>query len=74
MERAMPFDEDVSVQYGLDEYPLEDSLDVLGGARVGQSKVRILRLVTTPVEGCELLRRLRNDPQTSDIPVIILTR
>ncbi|MGA9348809.1 MAG: hypothetical protein WBW48_08395 [Anaerolineae bacterium] len=74
MERAVPFDEDTSVQYGLDEYPLEDSLDVLGSARVGQSKVRILRLVTTPVEGCELLRRLRSDPLISDIPIIILTR
>jgi hypothetical protein len=74
MERAMPFDEDLGVQYGLEEYPLEDSLDVLGSARVGHSKVRILRLVTTPVEGCELLTRLRSDPQTSDIPVIVLTR
>jgi CheY-like chemotaxis protein len=74
MERAVPFDEDTSVQYGLEEHLLEDSLDILGSARVGQSRVKILRLVATPVEGCELLRRLRNDPQTSDIPVIILTR
>ena len=74
MERAMPFDEDVSVQYGLEEHLLEDSLDVLGSARVGQSKGRILRLVTTPLEGCELLRRLRSDPLISDIPIIILTR
>jgi hypothetical protein len=74
MERAMPFDEDLSVQYGLEEYPPGDSLDVLGGAQVGKSRVRILRLVTTPLEGCELLKRLRSDPQTSDIPVMVLTR
>ena len=74
MERALPLDEDVSVQYGLEEYLLEDSLGVLGSVRVGQSKVRILRLVATPLEGRELLKKLRNDPQTSDIPVIILTR
>jgi CheY-like chemotaxis protein len=74
MERAMPFDEDLNVQYGLEEYPLESSLDILGTARVGQSKVRILRLVATPLEGCELLRRLRSDPLSSDIPIIVLTR
>lgn len=73
MERAMPFGKDSSAQYGLDEYPLEDNLDILGSARVGQSKVRILRLVATPVEGYELLRRLRSDPLISDIPIIILT-
>ena len=73
MERTMPFDEDSSVQYGLEEYPLGDNLDVLGSAQVGKSKVRILRLVMTPTEGCELLRRLRSDPVISGIPVIILT-
>ena len=74
MERAMPFDEDLSIQYGLDEYPLGNSLDILGTAQAGQSKVRILRLVTTPLEGCELLRKLRSDPLSSDIPIIVLTR
>jgi CheY-like chemotaxis protein len=74
MERAMPFDEALNIQYGLEEYPLESSLDTLGTAQAGQSKVRILRLVTTPLEGCELLRRLRSDPLSSNIPIIVLTR
>jgi CheY-like chemotaxis protein len=73
MERPMPFDEDTSVQYGWEEYPLGDSLGVLGSARVGEPKARVLRLVMTPTGGCELLRRLRSDPQASGIPVIILT-
>jgi CheY-like chemotaxis protein len=74
MEKITSFDEHFGVQHGLEEYPLEHPLDVLESARVGGSKVRILRLVATPTAGCELLRRLRSDPQTSDTPVIILTR
>ena len=74
MDRATRLDEDLSVEYGLQEYPLEDCLNILESARVGTSKVRILHLVTTPLEGCELLRRLESDPLSSDIPVIILTR
>ena len=74
MDRAMPLDKDSSVQYGLEEYPLGGSLYVPGNGRGVKSKVRILRLVTTPTERYELLRRLRSDPQSSDIPVIILTR
>ena len=74
MERAMPFDEDLNIQYGLEEYPRESSLDILGTAQVGQSRVRILRLVATPSEVCELLRRLRSDPLSSNTPIIVLTR
>ena len=74
MGRMVRFDESSSVQCGLGEYPLGDSLDIPGNGRGAKSKVKILRLVTTPVEGCELLRRLRNDPLISDVPIIILTR
>ena len=74
MGRTMHFGEDLSVQYGLGEYSLGDSLDIPGNGRGAKSKVKVLRLVTTPVEGCELLRKLRNDPLTSDVPIIILTR
>jgi CheY-like chemotaxis protein len=38
-----------------------------------KSSVKVLRLVTTSAEGCELLRRLEEDPVTSDVPIIILT-
>jgi CheY-like chemotaxis protein len=74
MEKITSFNEHLGVQHGLEEYPLEDPLDVLESGRVGGSKGRILRLVMTPTAGGELLRRLRNDPLTSDIPVMILTR
>jgi hypothetical protein len=70
----MCFGEGSSVQYGLGEYPLEDSLDIPGNGRGAESNVKVLRLVMTPVEGYELLRRLRNDPLISDVPVIVLTR
>ena len=74
MARTMRFDEGSSVQYGLGEYPLGDSLDIPGNGRGAGSKVKVLRLVTTPAKGCELLRKLRNDPLTSGVPIIILTR
>jgi CheY-like chemotaxis protein len=74
MARIMRFDGGSSVQYGLGEYPLGDSLDIPGNGQGAESKVKVLRLVMTPVEGCELLRRLKGDPLTSDVPVIVLTR
>jgi DNA-binding response OmpR family regulator len=74
MEKAMRLDQDSRVQYRLQECPLEDSSDVLESGQVGGSKVRILRLVTTPLEGYKLLRKLRSDPLMSDVPIIILTR
>jgi hypothetical protein len=74
MARVMRFGEGSSVEYGLGEYPLGDSLGVPGNGRGAGSKVKVLRLVMTPVEGCELLRRLKGDPLTSDVPVIVLTR
>jgi hypothetical protein len=73
MERALPFDEEWCVQYGVEEYPLGDPLNTLGGAQMGETRVKVLRLVATPTEGGVLLRRLRNDPQTNGIPVIVLT-
>ncbi len=74
MSRMMRFGEDLSVRCGWGEYPLVDSLDIPGNGRGAKSRVKVLRLVTTPVEGCELLRKLRSDPSTSDVPIIILTR
>jgi len=74
MARMMRLGAGSTVQYGLEEYPLGDSLDVPGNGRGAKSRVKVLRLVTTPVEGCELLKRLRSDPLTSDVPIIILTR
>jgi len=74
MGRMVRFDESSSVQCGLGEYSLGDSLDIPGNGRGAESRVKVLRLVTTPVEGCELLRKLRSDPSTSDVPIIILTR
>jgi DNA-binding response OmpR family regulator len=74
MEKAMRLDQDSRVQYRLQECPLEDNSDVLESGQVGGSKVRILRLVTTPLEGYKLLRKLRSDPLMSDVPIIILTR
>ena len=57
MAKVMRFDEGSSVKYGLGEYPLGDSLDIPGNGRGATSKVKVLRLVTTPVEGCELSPR-----------------
>ena len=74
LERTMPFDEDLSVQCGLEELSLGDDLDVPEDGRGAKSKAKILRLVMTPTAGCELLRRLREDPSISDVPVIVLTR
>ena len=74
MARVMHFGEGSGVQYGLGEYPLGDSLDIPGNGRGAKSKVKVLRLVTTPVGGCELLAKLRSDPLTSGVPIIILTR
>jgi hypothetical protein len=74
MARTMRFGGGVGVQYGLREYSLGDSLDIPGNGRGAESKVKVLRLVMTPVEGYELLRRLRGDPLTTDVPIIILTR
>ena len=73
MGGTMHFGEDLRVQYGLGEYPLEDSLDIPGNGRGAKSKVKVLRLVTTPVEGCKLLGKLRNDPLVSRVPIIVLT-
>ena len=74
MDRTMRFNEDLSVQYRVGGYLLGDSLDTPGNGRGAKSKVRILHLVTTPTEGCELLKRLRSDPLTNDTPIMILTR
>ena len=74
MGRTMRFGEGSSIQCGVGEYPLGDSLDIPGDARGVRSKVKVLRLVTTPAKGDELLRRLKGDPLTSDVPIIILTR
>ena len=73
MDRTMPFDEGLSVQYGLEGYPLGDR-DVPENGRGAKSNVKVLRLVMTPTAGCELLRRLRSDPLIKGIPIIILTR
>ncbi len=74
MAGTMHFGEDLRVQYRSGGYPQGDSLDIPGNGRGAKSRVKVLRLVTTPVEGCELLRKLRSDPSTSDVPIIILTR
>ncbi len=74
MGRIMQFGEGTSVQYGLGEYPLGDSLDIPGNGRGAKSKVNILRLVATPAEGYKLLGKLRSDPLVSDVPIIVLTR
>jgi hypothetical protein len=74
MDRMVHFGESLSAQYGLAEYPLGDSLDVPGNGRGAESRVKVLRLVMTPVQGYELLRKLKGDPLTSDVPVIVLTR
>lgn len=74
MSRTMCFGEGSTVRHDLGEYPLGDSLDIPGNGRGAKSKVKVLRLVTTPAEGCKLLGRLRNDPLVSGIPIIILAR
>ena len=74
MARVKHFGEDLRVQYGLGGYPQGDSLDVPGNGRGATSKVKVLRMVMTPAEGCKLLGKLKSDPSTSDVPIIILTR
>ncbi len=70
----MPFDEDLSVQYGVDESALGYGSEVSGDGRGGESDVKVVRVVVTLAEGDELLRRLINDPVLSDIPVVVLVR
>ncbi len=53
MGRIMQFGEGSSSEYGLGEYPPVDSLDIPGNGRDAKSKVKILRLVATPAEGCK---------------------
>ena len=74
MGRIMQFGEGSSFEYGLGEYPLGGSLDIPGNGRGAKSNVKVLRLVTTPAEGCKLLGKLRSDPLVSDVPIIVLTR
>ena len=74
MARAIQVSEGSSVQYELGESPLGDSLDNPGNGRGAKSRVKVLRLVTTPAEGYKLLGKLRKDPQTGDVPIIVLTR
>ena len=74
MARMMRLGEGSSVQYRLEEHSVGDSLDIPGNGQGPKPKVKVLRLVTTPVEGCELLRRLKDDPLSTDVPIIILTR
>ena len=73
MGKTMPVEKDSSVQCKLEGYLLADSLDTPGNGRTPKSEVRILRLVMTPTAGCELLRRLRRDHRTGDVPVVIFT-
>ena len=74
MARAVQVGDGSSVQYELEEYPLGDTLVISGNGRDTQSKTKILRLVTTPVEGYELLRKLKSDPLVRGVPIIVLTR
>jgi len=76
MEKTMRFSEELGVQPRLREYPPVDSVDIPENGRDGNSKsrVKVLRLVATPAEGCKLLGKLRNDPLTNGVPIIILTR
>jgi len=75
MGKTMLFGEDLRVQHRLREYPPVNSLDIPENGRGAKSnKVKVLRLVATPAEGCKLLGKLRNDPLTNGVPIIILTR
>ena len=74
MDKMIRFGESSSVQYGLGKYPLENSLSTPGNGRGAQSSAKVLRLVMTPAEGYELLRKLRGDPLTDNVPNIVLTR
>ena len=74
MARAVQVGEGSSVQYEFEEYPLGDTLVISGNDQGTKSKTKILRLVTTPVEGYELLRKLKSDPLVSSVPIIVLTR
>jgi len=74
MGKTMLFSEELRVQHRLREYPPENSLDIPENGRGAKSKVKVLRLVATPAEGCKLLGKLRSDPLTNGVPIIILTR
>ena len=74
MAGTMHFGEDLRVQYRSEGYPQGDNLDIPGNGRGAKSRVKVLRLVMTPAEGGKLLGRLKNDPLTSNVPIIVLTR
>ena len=73
MNRAMPPGADLGVQHGFEKRLLGDGLEIPENGRGAESTVRILSLAATPQQGYKLLRELRSDPQTKNIPVIILT-
>jgi len=73
MQEPICLDEYLIGQYSLEEYIQEDSADIPENGQGSKSQVRILRLVMTPTEGCELLKRLRNDPLVGNVPIIVLT-
>jgi len=70
----MSLDGDLTAKFGLEALPLECCLDEPGNGRGAKSGMRVLRLMTNPTEGGELLRRLAGDPLTSGIPIVILAR
>ena len=69
----MLFDTDLSGQYRVEAHRLGDKLEIVANVQSANPGVKTLRLVTTSLAGYELLKRLKSDPLTRDIPVIILT-
>ena len=74
MGGTIRLDEGLVFQCELAEYAQGGSVGVAENGQGAKPKVKVLRLVMTPTAGCELLRRLRNDPLVRDVPIVVLTR
>lgn len=80
--RLLIIDDDATARYTLSRFAARpgltiveatDGMDGLTKARLGATDVAILDLMMPGIGGHEVLQRLKSDPNTSSIPVIIAT-
>ena len=80
--RLLIIDDDATARYTLSRFAARpgltiveatDGMDGLTKARLGATDVAILDLMMPGIGGHEVLQRLKSDPSTSSIPVIIAT-
>ena len=63
----------VLVDAGFDVAQAQDGAEALEQVRTGHPRACVLDVMMPRVDGWEVLRTLRGDPSTADLPVIMLT-